>query len=359
VTHRVEESQLTTVRLTAEAEARLGIAHARVVLRPMGGVRALGGEIMAPPGHALTLTAPVAGALRPQGEALVAGGRVRRGEVLLSLVPLAPSDRDVRAQATLGVASAAARLEAAESRALRAARLAQEQAGSVRAAEESQAERDIARAALVAAQARRARINTAPLASDVSLLLRAPYAGVLRQVFVAEGQTVAAGAPLLELVALDALWVRVPVYVGDLATLDAEGPATLSSLSADPTVAPRTLMPVQGPPTADAVTVTRDLYYALAPSTEGLVPGERVMVQLPLRARTSMAVVPDGAIVWDIHGGAWVYEVAGAHTFLRRRVEVHHVAGGEARVSRGLSAGTEVVTVGAAELFGVEFGAGH
>jgi hypothetical protein len=45
-------------------------------------------------------------------------------------------------------------------------------------------------------------------------------------------------------------------------------------------------------------------------------------------------------------------------TFVRRRVEVVRVADGRAVLSFGPKVGTPVVTGGAAELFGTEFGAG-
>jgi multidrug efflux pump subunit AcrA (membrane-fusion protein) len=44
---------------------------------------------------------------------------------------------------------------------------------------------------------------------------------------------------------------------------------------------------------------------------------------------------------------------------VRRRVEIGRHAGDRAVIRRGLTAGVKVVTAGAAELFGTEFGAGH
>jgi hypothetical protein len=45
-------------------------------------------------------------------------------------------------------------------------------------------------------------------------------------------------------------------------------------------------------------------------------------------------------------------------TFARRRVEVARVAGGVVVLSAGPKIGTRIVTDGAVELFGTEFGAG-
>jgi multidrug efflux pump subunit AcrA (membrane-fusion protein) len=70
-------------------------------------------------------------------------------------------------------------------------------------------------------------------------------------------------------------------------------------------------------------------------------------------------VVPEAAVLYDIHGATWVYEDLGGNAYARRRVEVARHAGDRAVVSRGLGEGAKVVTTGAPELFGTEFGAGH
>jgi multidrug efflux pump subunit AcrA (membrane-fusion protein) len=64
-------------------------------------------------------------------------------------------------------------------------------------------------------------------------------------------------------------------------------------------------------------------------------------------------------VLYDIHGDAWVYEDLGERAYTRRRVQVARYAGDRAIVTRGLTEGSAVVTDGAAELFGTEFGAGH
>ena len=63
-------------------------------------------------------------------------------------------------------------------------------------------------------------------------------------------------------------------------------------------------------------------------------------------------------MLYDAHGGTWVYQKAGAHAYHRRRVEVKTVVDSLAVLAGGLEPGTEVVTDGAAELFGTEFGIG-
>jgi len=66
--------------------------------------------------------------------------------------------------------------------------------------------------------------------------------------------------------------------------------------------------------------------------------------------------VPWSAVVFDIHGGTWVYERTGDRSYARRRVVVRYVAGDAAVLESGPPPGTAVVTAGAAELFGTETG---
>ena len=81
-------------------------------------------------------------------------------------------------------------------------------------------------------------------------------------------------------------------------------------------------------------------------------------MEVPLVSSADGLMVPDSALVYDIHGAAWVYEDLGRNVYARRRVEVAQTVGDRAIISRGLSPGTMVVTVATAELFGVEFGVG-
>jgi cobalt-zinc-cadmium efflux system membrane fusion protein len=79
---------------------------------------------------------------------------------------------------------------------------------------------------------------------------------------------------------------------------------------------------------------------------------------MPLKGDAESLVVPYASILYDLNGGAWVYEAMGKHVFARRRVVVDHVVGPEAVLALGPKPGTKVVTDGAAELFGTEFGGG-
>jgi membrane fusion protein, heavy metal efflux system len=61
-------------------------------------------------------------------------------------------------------------------------------------------------------------------------------------------------------------------------------------------------------------------------------------------------------VVYDIHGGTWVYEQVGPRRYTRRRVVVGYTVGTDAVLASGPSAGAKVVTAGVQELFGAETG---
>jgi hypothetical protein len=66
--------------------------------------------------------------------------------------------------------------------------------------------------------------------------------------------------------------------------------------------------------------------------------------------------VPTSAVWYDADGRTWVYVQVGRLQFVRARVDVVTYDGKLALLSRGPAAGTPVVKVGAAELYGAEQG---
>jgi RND family efflux transporter MFP subunit len=253
------------------------------------------------------------------------------------------------------VASAVARREAAEARAERADRMLRDQVGSVRAQEDAHHELKLAETALEAARAKLEQINRAPLEADVIVTITAPRDGILRQVHAAPGQTVASGAPLFEVADVDMVWIRVPIYTGELPQVVSGAPASVRALNGGPVYQAQ---PAQAPPSADPLATTSDLFFQLDNRQAALRPGEKVNATLPVRGLERSLQVPWAAILHDIHGGAWLYENTAPQVFVRRRVEVDRVVDSTAVLARGPKPGVKVVTAGAAELYGTEFGAG-
>jgi len=272
-----KESDLATVVLTEQAESRLGVRTVLLERRSVDETRTVGGDLIVPPGHAITVSAPQPGTvLGPvTGPLPSAGVRVKEGEPLARLLVL-PSGDLSRAREEAAVAKV--RLDVSRAKARRTEQLLRDRAGSVKANEEAQAELAAAEETWRVAESRLALVSglgsETELAALTPLTLVAPQDGVVEKVLVASGQTVAAATTLFEIVGVDHLWLRVPLYVGDLASVDRSKPARVLG---------RAARPVTGPPTADAASASADLFYAIENDAGTLRPGPRVEVTLPLR----------------------------------------------------------------------------
>jgi membrane fusion protein, heavy metal efflux system len=350
------EAELTTVKLSPEAVKRLGVETATARIDTAAATRSLGGEVVVPEGRLVTVTAPVAGTLSIES-GLQPGARVTRGTRLMTLAPLVSSDRDQSIEARRAVESAQAEAEASRLRLQRLEQLLKDGAASVRGVEEARAQFQINEAALNAARERLSAVRQGPVGPQGEIAITAPLDGLIQSVSAAPGQTVSASAALLQIAQVSTLWVRVPVFAGDVDQIDAAQPIAVRSLGRSD--APRPARRVMAPLRADPSTASVDLYYEVSGTGPALRPGERVMAEVPLTGMERGLVVPEAAVLYDIHGDAWVYEDLGGHAYARRRVQIARHAGDRVVIARGIAEGAKVVTAGAAELFGTEFGAGH
>ena len=358
IANPVTEGSLTSITLTVEAVKRLGIETAIAAVETVSRTRSVGGEIISPPGGAIVVTAPAAGTLQAAGSgAPRPGARVTRGQAMFSLFAIQPPDRNLDVESARDAAAADAELTLTNQRVQRLEKLLADGATSARALEEARAQQKVAEANAGAARSRAREIERSPNGTGGALIVRSPIDGVLQTVAAASGQTVAASAPLFEVVQTEGLWVRVSLFVGERNDVDPDKPAGVVGLGTANGPAVNAL-PVAGPPSANPATATSDVYYALQSTATVVRPGERVSVRLPLAGAQQALVVPTAAVVYDLNGGAWVYEATTATTFVRRRIEIRSQTGSKTVVTRGIDAGTKVVTAGAAELFGTEFGAG-
>ena len=382
-TGQVRETDLATVRLTPEEEARVGVQTAVIEVRPTKQSRVVGGEVVVPPGRSLQVSAPLAGTLSapPDGAVPSAGGKVTRAQVIFQLKPvfrgeqevLEPADRinlavaraqlataTVQAEGEAG--SAKVQVEAAKLKVARADQLRREAAGSVRASEEAAAELHLAEARLEAAQHQVEVLKKTVVDTEAGgvtpLPIVSPLDGVLRQMMVGAEQAVAAGTALFEVAAMDPVWVKVPLYAGDLDKTALDQPAGVSSLGDRKGERIRPATPVTAPPSANANSAAVDVFYELANPQADLVPGQKVGVTLTLKSEERSLTIPFSAILYDATGGTWVYESTEPQVYRRRRVEVSRVADGLAVLAQGPPAGSRLVTAGGAELFGTEFGGG-
>jgi RND family efflux transporter MFP subunit len=281
---------------------------------------------------------------------------VRKDQILFEITPLLALPRDLRVTAETEVDQAKTRVETAKLRMARADRMLRDQVGTVRAQEDARNELELATSALQAAEVRLEQIKRAPLEGDVTVAIKAPLDGMIRQVLVNPGQPVNGGGALFEIADLQTLWLRVPIYSGEAAMFSTDSSVSVETLSGQPIGTARA---VQAPPTGDPLAATVDFYYEAPASSKSLKPGEKVSVAMISRTAGAWSQVPFGAVVYDIHGGTWVYQKSDDHRYVRHRVQVDHTHSGITYLASSPPVGTSVVVEGTAELWGVEFGAGH
>jgi hypothetical protein len=61
-------------------------------------------------------------------------------------------------------------------------------------------------------------------------------------------------------------------------------------------------------------------------------------------------------VLYEVDGDAWTYTSPEPRVFVRDEISVARVQDGMAVLTKGPAVGTAVVTVGSAELWGVEYG---
>jgi hypothetical protein len=75
----------------------------------------------------------------------------------------------------------------------------------------------------------------------------------------------------------------------------------------------------------------------------------------PIRQNGQETVIPYDAVIYGADGKAYAYTAPEPLTYVRQEISIDHVAGDSVVLSDGPPVGTEVVTVGTAEVYGTEF----
>jgi hypothetical protein len=87
---------------------------------------------------------------------------------------------------------------------------------------------------------------------------------------------------------------------------------------------------------------------------------ERVGLKtVPISHNGQEKVIPYDALIYGANGNTYAYTSPEPLTYVRQEISVDHVVGDSVVLSDGPPAGTEVVTVGAAQVYGTEFEVAH
>jgi cobalt-zinc-cadmium efflux system membrane fusion protein len=296
VQNSVKETDLTTISLTSQAEARLGIQTVAVEYRSVEKSRTFGGEIMSVSGRSVSVSAPMSGTLlaAENGMSIKAGQQVTKSQPLYRLLLALPEQNLLSVQEEISIQEV--ELDLARAKVKRARQLLDDKAGSARGLEDAQAQLARVSVALETAQTRMKLLESGQLDSATeelsSLVIKSPMDGIIQNVHTATGQTVTATTGLLDIASIDPVWIKVPVYVGDMATIDTKKPARVHSLADFAGIEATTAEPVVASFSADPESATSDLFYEISNADLTYRPGQKVSVTLPLKDTEQNLVVP-------------------------------------------------------------------
>ena len=196
---------------------------------------------------------------------------------------------------------------------------------------------DLSRVTLTARAAERLDIQTTPVREEQVIRTRLVVGEVLAKASVDT---------------TPGLFVRAPLIESDLNKVDRGQPALVLPLAGDGEATGVIAQAVEA-------TACDALYYRVEGAEHGLTPGLRVLVELSLLGSgTRQKVVPYMSVIYDLHGETWVYKTNEPLTFVRHPITVDYIDDDRVILVDGPPVGTEVVTVGVAELWGTETGIG-
>jgi cobalt-zinc-cadmium efflux system membrane fusion protein len=190
-----------------------------------------------------------------------------------------------------------------------------------------------------------------PLRLD-DVAINAPMAGRITEIHVRPRQLVIQGEPLWTVTDWSTLWLRVPVFDGDLPKVDQLKAIEITVSGSKMQLQAR---PISIPQPTDDGRRTVDLLYEVANDGWQLRPGQSVSARIPTAESRERLVIPQSALLWDGMGNSWVYVRESADTFRRQRVQIGSMQNEAVAIERGLDEEEEVVIVGAEALYGEEF----
>lgn len=323
------------------------------------------GWLAAKPGSEITAKAMATGFVIPEqgGKFVALGDSVNEGQKLGRLrVFISPQEESqlvaMKEEADILIRQSQVSLETARARLERLRQLSEK--GTVPGKEMQSANEAMerAKAAYEEAQQQLPFLPSEPYEHPLQMReidLLSSRAGRLMQLYVQPRQFVIQGDPLWRVSDWSTLWLRVPVFEGDLSRIDQQQSAEVNTSGVESMLSAN---PVGVPQPTENGRRTVDLFYEVT-NTEGkLRPGQAAFVGLPTGQPTERIVVPDSAILWDGMGNPWVYLEDEQHRFYRQKIRTGHSWGNAVVVEDGLSEGQIVVTTGAEALYGEEFRGG-
>jgi membrane fusion protein (multidrug efflux system) len=175
----------------------------------------------------------------------------------------------------------------------------------------------------------------------------APFAGLVARRYVSEGEFVAPGQKLFDLVALDPIEVEFHLPERDSSRVAIGAPVTVRVAPFPDETFHATVSVVS--PTIDAATRTLRVKASLANPGGRLRPGLFARADLGIAVREGVAMIPEEAVLQRSDGPV-AFRLVGADRVERRRLELGVIRGGLVEVRDGLAVGDRVVVRGQSDL---------
>ncbi|MCY1076665.1 efflux RND transporter periplasmic adaptor subunit [Archangium lansingense] len=341
----LKEQQWKTQYATAPAEPR--------VLQ--GGVRA-NGELKPVAGQFAELSAPVAGRISVGDKVVHLGQRVRKGEVLVRLLPTSSASGTDLASLEMEAARARAELGLAEREVKRAEEMFAGKAIPEKQLDAARVAQEVAAARVAATERQLAlyRSTQSGLAAGpggAAFELRSPVDGVVSFAEVIPGAVVEAGRLLVSVINPERLWLEARVFEADAPKVERSSGASFSvaGFEHEFTVDEKTGRRVAVGAVVDKATRTVPVIFEL-PNPDGVLkPGMFAKVTLYTGQTVRGVAIPESALV-DDNGRPTVYVMEGGESFFKRAIRPGVRSGGYVQVLEGVKEGERVVSRGAYEI---------
>ncbi|MEN8374372.1 MAG: efflux RND transporter periplasmic adaptor subunit [Gemmatimonadota bacterium] len=344
---RAEEEAAGGIAFLKEQQWQIPFAVTAVGEETVRRTVAAPGEIVAPDGALVLVSAPVDGiaAAGANRSAPSVGQTVRAGQVLAVLSPTTQEG---------GFAQIRASVERLEREVARAERLYE--AGAIAEKRLEEARHDLA-----VTRAQAASLGASGTAGDYLLRITSPISGVVaRRAFVPGGR-VAAGESLFTIVDPRNAWLRAHVPASVAASVPADATAFFTVEGDEAIHETARLISVGS--VLDPETRTVPVTFLLADGGRPIAFGQLAQAAVPTGDAVTGIVIPNRAII-DDNGTPVAYVQAGGETFERRVLTLGATDGAVTQVVAGIDSGEMVVTTGAyqvrlASMSGGDFAGGH
>jgi membrane fusion protein, heavy metal efflux system len=345
VAFRMEQQWLIKLKLAKAEEAALA---------PQ--IRSTGRVVPVPAKHAIV--APPVGGILQSGTIPRVGQQVRQGERLATLLqtPTAAEAAQIhienirveaerRRLAQLEM-EAKARLEEATHDLGRSQRLYEKKAYSAKALEADELSRTSAAAQLEAIREQLKALQTVTSTSS-TYDVHAPISGTVVRVSKSSGEQVGPGEAILEIVALDTVWVEAPIFEKDLGKISKDVRSVFTTAAFPDKEFEGRLININK--VVDQQSRAATATFEVPNKTGELSIGMQANVRLNAGATTPVLLIPREAVL-DNEGKKIVYVLLSGEEFERRDVVVGDEYGRKVAIVSGVKPGERVVTQGAYQL---------